>query len=76
MVQVALPAWPIDRAGARDFDGKEQGTMLVEVIEAESTDSKGHWFKSLCAGLRQPPQVVDDLRRWCPACKGLQVSLL
>ena len=28
------------------FDGKQQGTMLVEVTEAESTDSKGHWFKA------------------------------
>ena len=28
----------------RDNDGQKQGTILVEVLEAESTDSKGHWF--------------------------------
>lgn len=30
----------------RDDTGKKQGTMLVEVLESESTDSRGHWFKA------------------------------
>ena len=37
---------PLIEGAVRYFDGKQQGTMLVEVTEAESTDSKGHWFKA------------------------------
>ena len=30
---------------ARYDEGKKQGTMLVEVLEGESTSGMGHWFK-------------------------------
>ena len=53
----------------RYFDGKQQGTMLVEVTEAESTDSKGHWFKA-----RYVQASDSHLRWWMTSGDGARLA--